>query len=110
MLNWGNSGISFLIPAMVPQIKESLISLMDAIKRSDGAVVAAEMARLDGYLDSGRAAGGLHPQLEHFLEKRSYAKALQYLGGESLGEQGFTGRPANPAVGCDAKPKPAAKG
>ena len=92
------------------QIKESLISLMEAIKRSDGPVIAGELARLDGLLETGRAAGVLHPQLEHFLEKRSYAKALQYLGGETLQNQGFPGRPANPAVGCDAKPKPATKG
>jgi hypothetical protein len=95
---------------MEPQIKESLISLMDAIKRSDGPVIAEEMARLDGLLETGRAAGSLHPQLEHFLEKRSYPKALQYLGGETLEKQGFPGRPANPPVGCDAKPKPVAKG
>ncbi len=83
---------------------------MNAIKRSDGPVITGEMARLDGLLESGRAAGALPPQLEHFLEKRSYAKALQYLGGETLQIQGFPGRPANPAVGCDAKQKPAAKG
>ncbi len=96
---------------MVPQIKESLISLMDAIKRSDGAVVAAEMARLDGYLDSGRAAGGLHPQLEHFLEKRSYAKALAFLGEQqALLRQGFAGRAGNPPGGCDANAVKPAKG
>jgi hypothetical protein len=67
---------------MEPQIKESLSALLAGIKRSDGAVIAAEMARLDDFLARGRAAGGLHPQLEHFLEKRSYAKALMFLGGE----------------------------
>jgi hypothetical protein len=80
---------------MEPQIKESLISLMDGIKRSDGPVIAGEMARLDEYLAQGQAAGTLHPQLEHFLEKRSYAKALLFLGGETdipVGACG--GRPA----------------
>jgi hypothetical protein len=43
--------------------------------------VAAQMARLDGYL--GQARGNLHPQLVHFLERRSYPKALMFLGGES---------------------------
>jgi hypothetical protein len=39
------------------------------------------MARLDEFLERGR--GGLHPQLVHFLENRSYAKALMFLGGET---------------------------
>ena len=96
---------------MEPQIKESLISLMDAIKRSDGSVIAGEMTRLDGFLESGRAAGGLHPQLVHFLEKRSYAKALLFLGEqEPLLRQGFTGQASNPPGGCDAKPAKTAKG
>ena len=66
---------------MEPQIKESLIALLAGIKISDGHVIAAEMARLDGYLEQGRL--GLHPQLVHFLERRSYAKALMFLGGET---------------------------
>ena len=80
---------------MEPQIKASLISLMDAIKRSDGAAIVAGMERLDGYLSRGRAENSLHPQLEHFWEKRSYPKALHFLGGETdipVGACG--GRPA----------------
>jgi hypothetical protein len=38
------------------------------------------MDRLDGFLEAGR--GSLHPQLVHFLQNRSYAKALMFLGGE----------------------------
>ncbi len=87
---------------METEIKESLISLMDAIKRSDGAVIASEMGRLDGFLESGRSAGGLAPQLEHYLEKRSYAKALLFLGGEATVRQGFAGRAENPPGGCDS--------
>jgi hypothetical protein len=80
---------------MEPQIKASLISLLDAIKRSDGQVVAAEMERLDDYLSRGQADGSLHPQLEHFLGKRSYAKALMFLGGETDIPAGACGgRPA----------------
>ncbi len=63
------------------QIKNSLSALLAAIKSTDGQVVADEMAKLDNYLERGRA--GLHPQLVHFLENRSYAKALMFLGGES---------------------------
>ena len=67
--------------SMETQIKASLISLLSAIKSSDGQTVAAEMARLEEYLERGRS--GLHPQLIHFLENRSYAKALMFLGGDT---------------------------
>jgi hypothetical protein len=66
---------------MEERIKETLIALMDAIKRADGAAVAGRMAELDTLAAEGR--GGLHPQLVHFLERRSYPKALLFLGGES---------------------------
>jgi len=66
---------------METQIKESLTALMEGIKRADGDAVGLEMARLEGYLNQSRAA--LHPQLVHFLERRSYPKALMFLGGES---------------------------
>jgi hypothetical protein len=66
---------------MEEHIKQSLISLMDGIKRADGAVISGQMAVLDRYAAEGR--GSLHPQLLHFLERRSYPKALMFLGGES---------------------------
>ena len=78
---------------MEPEIKKSLNSLLDAIKRSDGPRISGEMGRLEELLARGRA--GLHPQLVHFLERRSYAKALMFLGGETdipVGACG--GRPA----------------
>jgi hypothetical protein len=62
-------------------IKQSLVALLDAIKSADGDAVTVQMTKLDGYLDEGR--GKLHPQLVHFLERRSYNKALLFLGGES---------------------------
>jgi hypothetical protein len=66
---------------METQIKTSLTALLAAIKASDGQTVADEMTRLDDFLERGRA--GLHPQLVHFLENRSYAKALMFLGGDT---------------------------
>ena len=66
---------------METQIKASLTALMTAIKVADGQAIADEMDRLDQYLAGGRAT--LHPQLAHFLENRSYPKALMFLGGES---------------------------
>jgi hypothetical protein len=66
---------------METQIKSSLTALLAAIKAGDGQTVADEMTRLDEYLE--RSRPGLHPQLVHFLENRSYAKALMFLGGDT---------------------------
>ena len=68
---------------METQIKETLTSLLAGIKASDGQVIAEEMVKLDDFVARGGASGELHPQLVHFLENRSYAKALMFLGGES---------------------------
>ena len=38
----------------------------------------------------------LHPQLVHFLEGRSYAKALAWLGGSDE----LAAKPASPPGGC----------
>lgn len=65
---------------METQIKASLNALLSAIKASDGQTIAAEMAKLDDFLEKGRDT--LHPQLAHFLQNRSYAKAVMFLGGE----------------------------
>lgn len=64
---------------METEIKASLIALLDAIKLSNGQAVAAEMAKLDDFAARGRET--LHPQLLHFLNNRSYAKAAMFLGG-----------------------------
>jgi hypothetical protein len=66
---------------MEPKIKSALESLLAGIAQGDGAVIAEEMGKLDALLAEGR--GQLHPQLVHFLENRSYAKAHMFLGGES---------------------------
>ncbi len=64
---------------METEIKASLMALLAAIKNSNAKVIAAEMARLDDFATQGRMS--LHPQLLHFLERRSYAKAAMFLGG-----------------------------
>ncbi|MEO7600074.1 MAG: hypothetical protein ABIV50_14150 [Opitutus sp.] len=66
---------------METEIKASLTFLLAAIKRADGQLVASEMAKLDDFLERGRTT--LHPQLVHFLQNRSYAKAVMFLGGET---------------------------
>ena len=82
---------------METRIKDSLVSLFAAIKSADGKVIAREMAALDGLLAD--AAAELHPQLVHFLQNRSYAKALMFLGGESDIPVGACGGRAGRAKG-----------
>ena len=73
------------------QIKETLIALLDGIKAADAKRIEDGMVALDGALAK-RAE--LHPQLAHFLERRSYAKALQFLGGaEDIPVGNCGGRP-----------------
>ena len=82
---------------METQIKAALISLLDGIKAANGGVIATELVRLDELLAQGRSS--LHPQLVHFLEGRSYAKAVQFLGGESDIPVGICGgRAGRPAA------------
>jgi len=72
------------------RIKESLIALMDGIKRADAAAISREMAALDRCLNGAR--GSIHPQLAHFLQNRSYPKALAFLGGDSAIPAGSCGK------------------
>ena len=76
------------------KIKEALIQLHIGIKNSDGPAISAALIQLEAL----HAAHGdqLHPQLEHFLSGRSYAKALAYLGGSA----DLTSKPASPPGGC----------
>lgn len=74
------------------QIKDALIALLDGIKRADAPAITVNMVALDNVLTSQRPS--LHPQLAHFLERRSYAKALQFLGGaEDIPAGNCGGRP-----------------
>ena len=82
---------------MEAQIKESLIALLAGIKNADGAVISREMARLDECVAAGRKT--LHPQLLHFLERRSYAKAEMFLGGASDIPAGICGGRAGKNAG-----------
>lgn len=75
---------------MEQQIKESLIALMDGIKRADAAAISQGTRTLDALLEQARAR--LHPQLVHFLEQRSYQKAIMFLGGHAAIPAGSCGR------------------
>jgi hypothetical protein len=82
---------------METEIKESLITLLAAIKSSNAQNIAVEMARLDDFAARGRTT--IHPQLLHFLDRRSYAKAVMFLGGVDDIPVGVCGgRAARPAA------------
>jgi hypothetical protein len=76
------------------KIKEALIQLHIGIKDSDGPAISAALIRIEELHAEHRDS--LHPQLEHFLAGRSYAKALAYLGGSAE----LSGKPASPPGGC----------
>ncbi|MDP2139100.1 MAG: hypothetical protein Q8J74_14715 [Candidatus Didemnitutus sp.] len=75
------------------QIREALQQFDTAVKSADGGGISTALAQLETLLTTHR--GELHPQLVHFLEGRSYAKALLYLGGRSE----FL-KPSSPPGGC----------
>ncbi len=75
------------------QIKAALIRFHAAIKAADGSALSATLSEIEALLVAHRAE--LHPRLVHFLEGRSYAKALAWLGAES-----DFGQPATPPGGC----------
>lgn len=66
---------------MEKEIKETVSALLDAIGRQETPRIVATMERLDLLLATGRTV--LHPQLVHFLQNRSYSKALLFLGGNT---------------------------
>lgn len=76
------------------KIKDALIRFNGAIKSSDGAALSGALNDVEALLQAHREE--LHPQLRHFLEGRSYAKALAWLGAaDELGA-----RPSSPPGGC----------
>lgn len=76
------------------KIKAALIRLHVGIKDSDGAMISAALDEIEALRTTHGA--GLHPQLQHFLDGRSYAKALAYLGGGEI----LSAKPASPPGGC----------
>jgi hypothetical protein len=76
------------------KIKDALIRFNVAIKNADGPALSVALNEVEALLSTHRS--GLHPQLVHFLEGRSYAKALAWLGaGDEL-----SAKPASPPGGC----------
>jgi len=80
-----------LAPAL-HEIQATLIDLDRQMKGSDTHGMIASMERLDA-LAAG-AGDTLDPRLRHFLERRSYAKALAWISGDT---------PAAPSGPCSSQ-------
>ena len=80
-MSWRIKEFTCNLLSMETEIHDALLALNAGIAKADGAAIAAQTARLDELL--ARHRGALHPQLAHFLERRSYPKALAWLGGET---------------------------
>ncbi len=76
------------------KIKAALIRFTVGIKNSDAGAISTSLNEVEALLTAHRSE--LHPQLIHFLDGRSYAKALAWLGG---GDQ-LAAKPASPPGGC----------
>ncbi len=76
------------------KIKAALIRFNEAIKNADGAALSSALNEVEALV--GMHRGELHPQLLHFLEGRSYAKALAWLGAGAE----LSAKPASPPGGC----------
>lgn len=61
------------------QLKATLIDLVGGMTSADTARMLRSMEQLDDLVAAHKAV--LDPRLSHFLERRSYAKALDFLGG-----------------------------
>lgn len=80
------------------EIKGALIRFTAAIKQSDGPAISAALNDVEKLAAAHRAE--LHPRLVHFLDGRSYAKALAWLGND---EAGAFGAGATPPGGCSPR-------
>lgn len=67
--------------ATLDLLKASLIDLVAGMKAADTPKMLRSMEQLDGLVAAHKQE--LDPRLAHFLERRSYAKALDFLGGDA---------------------------
>jgi hypothetical protein len=63
------------------RVQEGLMAFFSSINKSDTDAMTAALAGLDRIAAEDGAR--LDPRLAHFLQRRSYAKALEWLGGQT---------------------------
>lgn len=61
----------------VPEIHAALMAVTKAINEANGPAMTDALDRIERFIADHRVA--LHPQFAHFLDRRSYAKALAWL-------------------------------
>ena len=71
------------------ELKETLISMQSAISAADAPTITNCLKTLDNIVQEHRRE--LHPQLKHYLKRRSYEKALMFLNGEGGIPKGLCG-------------------
>jgi hypothetical protein len=76
-------------------IKDSLIRLTTSMNSSDSVAMLRAMEDLDALVAT--HGGQIDPRLHHFLARRSYAKALQFLTGATDSPAGTCAPPERPA-------------
>lgn len=64
----------------IEDVKDALMALQGGISSSDSQSIAKSLATLDGAL--AERVDGMDAQLKHYLTRRSYGKALDYIRGE----------------------------
>ena len=65
---------------MENEIKRHLLMIRESISRADGEGMIRALAELDRIV--AESGTGLPPRLAHFLQNRSYEKALAFLEGQ----------------------------
>ena len=87
---------------MEVNLQEELVALLRAVTAPNAGALVENLTRLDAAL--ARARPDLHPQLAHFLERRSYAKALMFLEGRADIPAGVCGGGKAPVGGGKSGP------
>ena len=68
------------------QLKEALTALQASIGTGNASMISKNLERIETLYLQNRSS--LHPELKHYLMKRSYVKALMFLNDESDIPQG----------------------
>ena len=72
--------MSVTITTFEQQVKAALAEFEKGLSSGQSEMVGQALSKLNQYSET--APSDTHPQLIHYLKKRSYQKAIQWLNGE----------------------------